>query len=215
MEMGTYATDWQGIITHCQVRGGSIDDIQIQSINFAITDIAHIFSETDTGAGVGTEIKNISIMSCTLTAGKRLALFDPQQHVNFTGNLYFATDNYYFGTENGFTLTYSDPDRASLHKSEFHLQNETNPMTRGDANVTLVNTDNVIQLFNTALTANRTITLPATANCYDGLRFRIVRTGTEAFTLAIGSVKTIPSGTAAWADIVYCSGWKLIGYGTL
>lgn len=50
----------------------------------------------------------------------------------------------------------------------------------------------------------------------NGDRFRIVRTGLGAFTLDVGGLKTIPSATAAWADVEFTgSAWVLTGYGTL
>lgn len=91
---------------------------------------------------------------------------------------------------------------------------------RGDASATLTaGADEVEQRWDTTLTANRSITLTTTAaTVYHGAKFRIVRTGLGAFTLAVGSVKTIPSGTAAWVEVTYSStagAWVLSGYGTL
>jgi hypothetical protein len=89
---------------------------------------------------------------------------------------------------------------------------------RGDANVTLtVNTDAMIQRFATTLTANRTVTL-STTGAKNGDRFRVVRTGLGAFTLAVGALKTIPSATAAYVEVAYDSAtaaWVLVGYGAL
>lgn len=87
---------------------------------------------------------------------------------------------------------------------------------RGDSNVTLtVGTDAPTQFFNTALTANRTITLSATG-AVNGDKFRIVRKGLGAFTLDVGGLKTIPGGTAAFADVEFNGGtWILTAYGTL
>ena len=86
---------------------------------------------------------------------------------------------------------------------------------RGDANVTLViGTDAETQRFSSTLTANRTVTLPATG--YDGAKFRIVRTGLGAFTLDVGGLKTIPNSTAAFVDVQHDgTAWRLTGYGTL
>ena len=87
---------------------------------------------------------------------------------------------------------------------------------RGDANVSLnVPGDVQVQRFATALTANRTITLN-TGNATNGDLWRIVRTGLGAFTLDVGGLKTIPSGTAAFVDVTYDgTAWRLTGYGTL
>lgn len=99
-------------------------------------------------------------------------------------------------------------------------QNSWSPTTGvsanvGDASKTLVMSDEETQRFATALTANRTVTLPTT-DVYKGAKFRVVRTGLGAFTLDVGGLKTIPSATAAFVDVEYDgSAWRLSGYGTL
>ena len=86
---------------------------------------------------------------------------------------------------------------------------------RGNANVTLTANEVPVQQFATTLTANRTVTLPTTG-LYPGLTFTVLRTGLGAFTLAVGSAKTIPASTAARVDVEYTgSAWVLTGYGTL
>lgn len=94
----------------------------------------------------------------------------------------------------------------------------TTSANRGDADVTLtVYGDAKVQRFTSALTANRTVTLPTT-EVYDGAVFRIVRTGLGAFTLDVGGLKTIPSSTAAFVEVTYnglSTAWILTGYGTL
>jgi hypothetical protein len=89
---------------------------------------------------------------------------------------------------------------------------------RGDTNQTLTaGTDAKVQRWATTLTANRTVTL-STTGAADGDSFRVVRTGLGAFTLAVGALKTIPSATAAFVDVMYSSAvsaWVLTGYGTL
>ncbi len=86
-----------------------------------------------------------------------------------------------------------------------------------DANLVtaLVATDLPTQRFTVALTANRTLALPTTGN-YNGLRFRVVRTDTAAFTLDVGGLRVIPASTPAWVDVEYgTTQWHLTGYGTL
>lgn len=62
------------------------------------------------------------------------------------------------------------------------------------------------------LTADRTVTL-AGGNA-NGQRARFVRTGTDAFNLSIGGLKSLATGT--WAEIAYDgSSWALIGAGSL
>lgn len=92
----------------------------------------------------------------------------------------------------------------------------TTSADRGDADVVLANfTDARVQRFATTLTSNRTVTLPTTNN-FNGAQFRIVRTGLGAFTLDVGGLKTIPSATAAFVDVVHDgTNWTLAAYGTL
>jgi hypothetical protein len=87
---------------------------------------------------------------------------------------------------------------------------------RGDTSQTItVGVDNQIQRWATTLTANRTVTL-STTGAANGDSFRVVRTGLGAFTLDVGGLKTIPSGTAAFVDVTYDgSAWRLTGYGVL
>ena len=83
---------------------------------------------------------------------------------------------------------------------------------RGDVDVTLVSTDAETQRFATTLTANRTVTLPA-SNTRKGDIFWIVRTGLGSFTLNVGGLKTIPSATAATVIVQHNgTAWQLIGY---
>jgi len=83
--------------------------------------------------------------------------------------------------------------------------------TVGDANKTLtVGSSHSVQNWNTALTANRTVTLDTTGAA-DGDRWTIYRTGGGSFNLIIGSVKTtaIPSITVT----EYRNGsWQLVSY---
>ena len=87
---------------------------------------------------------------------------------------------------------------------------------RGDTSQTLTaGTDATTQLWATELTADRAVTLSSTG-AISGDRFRVVRTGLGAFTLDVGGLKTIPSATAAWAEVEFTgSAWVLTGYGTL
>lgn len=89
---------------------------------------------------------------------------------------------------------------------------------RGDSSVTLrAGVDENTQRFATTLTGNRTITL-STVGVWEGAHFHIIRTGLGSFTLNVGGLKTMPSATAAWCEVVYSSGagaWILKAYGTL
>ncbi len=86
-----------------------------------------------------------------------------------------------------------------------------------DANVVtaIAATDTRTQRFTVALTADRTIALPTTG-LFAGLSFRINRTDTALFTLTIGTVRVIPSGTREWLDVEYTgAAWVLTARGVL
>jgi hypothetical protein len=84
---------------------------------------------------------------------------------------------------------------------------------RGDANVTFSTNDAEWQLFATALTVNRTITLP-TVDVYAGRRFRISRPATGASTLDVGGVKTLAAGQ--WCAVAYDGTvWRVESFGSL
>lgn len=88
---------------------------------------------------------------------------------------------------------------------------------RGDTSVTLQwGMDDPIQLFTTALTLPRTVTLsPAGAD--NGAWFLVVRTGLGLFALDIGpGLRTIPSATAAVVEVGYDgTAWLVTGYSVL
>jgi hypothetical protein len=93
----------------------------------------------------------------------------------------------------------------------------------GDASKTLVvGTDQYAQRWATAITANRTVTLPTSANqgqIRPNARFRINResTATGAFTLTVNPpARTVAIGS--WLEFMYDSPanvWRVIGGGTL
>jgi parallel beta-helix repeat protein len=82
----------------------------------------------------------------------------------------------------------------------------------GDANTTLTEYSSNVVMYRTALTANRTVTMPA-SNVYRGWRFRIVRTDGAAFTLSVGGIVTIPAATKAVVDLEYDGAtWQVTDY---
>jgi hypothetical protein len=85
-----------------------------------------------------------------------------------------------------------------------------------DVNITLTPGTNARHIRHTGtLTANRTVTL-STSGAYNGLVFRVTRTGGGAFTLNVGTgpLKAMP--TASWAEFTYDgAAWYLSAYGTL
>jgi hypothetical protein len=105
-------------------------------------------------------------------------------------------------------------------RTDFDVKSIDITQVRGDVSVTLVATDPRVQYFNTALTANRTITLPNTG-VVDGLEFEIISRNTAAFTLQItdplsGQNYTVPSSTKGFARYRGIGGsWLLMAAGTL
>jgi len=83
----------------------------------------------------------------------------------------------------------------------------------GDTDTTLtVGSDNDIQYYRTALTANRTITLDTTGARW-GNRFIIYRSDGAAFTLDVGGLQTIPASLDAVVTVEYNGTiWILIDY---
>lgn len=88
---------------------------------------------------------------------------------------------------------------------------------RGDAAVTLYpNIDCPVQLFATALTEARAITLSTTSG-FEGAEFTIIRTGGDTggpWDLSVGGLKNLAQNT--WAKVAYSNtSYTLVGYGTL
>lgn len=83
-----------------------------------------------------------------------------------------------------------------------------------DAALTLAYLTNAPSIVHTGtLTADRAVTLP-TANVPNGARFRIARTGTGAFGLSVGGLKSLATNT--WCEVEHNgTAWVLTAYGSL
>ena len=168
---------------------------------------------TATGGGY---VAFVEVGSALCTGSSRVVVRD--NHVSLSGGsggalmLYDVTRTSTSIDVSGNNLA----DTTGVNATPAIAGRQTISADRGDANVTLDATvDATVQRFATTLTANRTVTLPS-SGVYNGMTFRIVRTGLGAFTLDVGGLKTIPSATAAFVDVVYTgSAWVLSGYGTL
>ncbi|MFA4893565.1 hypothetical protein [Brevundimonas sp.] len=119
-------------------------------------------------------------------------------------------DNIFFGLRNGVSASLSGP----LSRVEY--ETVPGPADRGDAPVTLApRSDPRLNLFKTALTANRTVSL-STVGAVKGDCFRLVRTGGGAFNLNVGSgpLKSLSSGQ--WCEATYTgTAWELTAGGPL
>ena len=88
-----------------------------------------------------------------------------------------------------------------------------NVILNGDVDKTLeIDTDPNVQQWDTALTANRTVTL-STTNAKKGDRFTVYRTGGGAFTLDVGGLVTGPA-SVEFVAVVEFNGvsWGLESY---
>lgn len=85
----------------------------------------------------------------------------------------------------------------------------------GDADTTLtVGTDDLIQIYSTDLTANRTVTLDTTG-AMEGDQFIVQRTDSGAYDLDVGGLQTIPSGVTGQVTVEFNgTAWKLKNYRT-
>jgi len=111
----------------------------------------------------------------------------------------------------GSPLTHTEMDNNFLGLQ----QKNTIGTDVGDNDITLTVGDAPVQLFETTLTGNKTVTL-STTGATNGDTFRVVRTGLGAFTLDVGGLKTIGSATAAFVDVGFNgTAWVLTGYGAL
>lgn len=97
----------------------------------------------------------------------------------------------------------------------------------GDSDLTLDMGDPTVQMFETTLTGNHVVTLPAhsgaTCSAFNGARFRIIRNAATpgAFALTVkmvggATVQAIPSNTKAIVEVMYRrTAWVLTGYTVL
>lgn len=105
----------------------------------------------------------------------------------------------------------------SLVVSDRMLQNSVSA-DRGDAAATLiVGSSSKTNVWNTALTADRAVTL-STTNAVNGDKLRVVRTAaaTGAFNLNVGTGPLKALAAGEWCDVEYDgSAWFLSAYGSL
>lgn len=84
----------------------------------------------------------------------------------------------------------------------------------GDTDTTLDSSSDTLQVYNTDITANRTVTLSTSFGIKDrGKQFQVFRQDDGSFDLDVGGLQTIPSGrkgevTVEWSG----SQWQLVNY---
>lgn len=84
----------------------------------------------------------------------------------------------------------------------------------GDADTTLTSSSDTLQVYNTDLTTNRTVTLGTSFDITDrGKRFQVFRRDDGAFDLDVGGLQTIPSGRKGEVTVEWTgNAWQLINY---
>ena len=148
-------------------------------------------------ASFGFQLQAVATTSTIRLGGFFAVQFDTYQEA-----LYFLSNRMYPAS-----VTFTPP-----------LQYNQVSADNGDAAVTLYpNSSQPTQIFNTALTSDRAVTL-STTNVNNGSMFRVVRTSsaTGAFNLNVGTGPLKAVGIGAWCDVQYNgSAWVLIAAGSL
>ena len=125
-------------------------------------------------------------------------------------NLTFA-DN----TSSGFTTPILTSSQVYFGKDVLSVL--TGSTTNGNTSLTLIaGISSTVQVFNAALTVNRTVTL-STTNAKNGDQFKVTRTAaaTGAFNLDVGGLKTL-TAASQWCEVTFDgTNWVLTAYGTL
>ena len=105
-------------------------------------------------------------------------------------------------------------------------RNERVSPNKGDADYTIAAGDPALIRFETALTAARTVNLPANNTCFNGLRYRVISYGgvngaNTILVKASGNTKATLSADKTFVDLEWRrhatphSGWLIVGAGTL
>jgi hypothetical protein len=180
-----------------------------------ITVANNVITKTDAASGIGIRIR-------ALGASETLRVFNNTIAGTFQGIRTddTATDvevyrNHLGGVATALSLNHTT-GVWRIYDNFFSKTMELVSADRGDASVTLIrDTDSPIQVFNTPLTVNRTITLSSTY-ATRGAQFKVVRTAaaTGASTLSVGGLKSLAVGQ--WATVVYNgTTWILLEFGSL
>lgn len=206
-------------------KAGGIASIRVKDA-FGSTVTGNLFVEDETGATVG--LHNYLRMT---NFGQTYGLSEVYVDSGVNGPSFYQAgqsspiaefSNFYAGLGFGAGVAAVDAYivRLAAHalgpRAGDRLIDQLVSADRGDTSQTLtVGTDNSIQRWATALTANRIVTL-STTGATNGDKFRVVRTGLGAFNLDVGGLKTIVGALAAFVDVSYDgAAWRLTGYGTL
>lgn len=115
--------------------------------------------------------------------------------------------------------TFGSNSWASWFAQVYKVLRAINPSVssdRGDASITIkAGEDALTQIFGTALTAPRVVTL-SSVNAYPGAKIHVLRkaSATGASGLDVGGLKTLAAGT--WCEVQFDgTAWILKAYGAL
>lgn len=209
-EVGTYTGSNGSALFEVLGSDLKIDTVSIQTLTFTLSSPYYII-KANGASHIG--INYINIASSTAPTGDTVYLMGGALDISYGSYVNYLTsplpsgyglsNNPYDSAGNGFVV------RAWM-ASKMSPDN-------GDASITIVEGDANIQLFDTALTANRTVTFPNTLSnqSFNGLWYRIVRTAnsTGAYTL---TVEGKALGAGEWVEVTYMRfAWVITGSGSL
>jgi hypothetical protein len=172
--------------------GAGCKGIRLMSrVGQTVTNLTVDGNEVSRGASGTNDITIDAAFVTGLRIGRNICVND--KHINMSSGM-------------GSQLRYSDRDRRSI-------------TTVGDAAATLyAGLSDGTQIWNTALTADRAVTL-STTEAAEGDKFRIVRnaSATGAFNLNVGTGPLKAMGSAStWCEVEYDgAAWVLTAYGAL
>ncbi len=142
----------------------------------------------------------------------------PRSGSSLAGNQFAFVSNFHLNPGQGVALVYSSVSNQWQPTSSLARQPDGTSML-GDVNASLTPVSNRYQILNTALTANRAVTLPNTG-LFDGMEFHITRLDTSSFTVTItdpvaGNNFLFPSTVQGWVHYRYTgSAWLQIAGGS-
>jgi len=202
-----------GVGTVSQVRGGTslpITKLNASNINYDATETIK-----DVLGKKATVLANVVAMQALVTVNGQteyVLLRGYDVSGDSGGGLFWLDTSDTSSSED--LISIFEPDVAANGRWKRLDLSRSMSADNGDANLTLVAGDECIQLFDTVLTVNRTVTLP-TVNLFKGMRFNLIYTTASAFTLAIDSVYTFGVGDSGTIDIQYDgTDWEVLSLHT-
>lgn len=220
-------TDFHSAIYLSSVRG-YIGNIKAESCEFAdSSSSANRFIYNGAGQGLTIEQLQLNGNTVDVGAGNDFHVISSDgtcdiSHIyitditNTSGNVYvlggLGPYNVEFISKTGTGFVLSDLSSQSTADNTIVKQYINNHISddNGDADLTIEAGDATVQMFETALTADRAVTVPDAydSDAFNGMEYTIVRTGGGAFDLDVdvdggGTVATIASGSTGSVTVKY------------